>query len=651
MAKFGWKIPLLSKKQIYSKINNHPLFKGLSYKEFEDLLSSCQLKNYFRAETVLHSKTSREGFLLLIDGMVEVYVHKTSSSNEEEVLEVLQAGELIGLSSLSDFLGEPSQHDVHHNVSVRAIEDSCCLHIPFTVLEARWHSEDVRDYLLRRIAVRLKDVYSSLADQVQLASQWGESEAFIRRVHDLMSSPMISVEHTVPIQEIAKQMSTYSISSVGVLEDQKLVGIITESDLIRRVLTSNQSLEQQASTYMTPTPYTISRHAYYYEALSLFLMNRIKHLPVTDEDQVVGMITLSDLLRKKNRGMFEVLQTIEQAQNENLSEVKEAIYYVLSTLLHNGVPITHTLEVITKLYDRLAKHCIGLAIHAMQEKGKGEPPVPFSWFQMGSAGRKEQFLLTDQDHFLVYKDIDQYSQDKQIEVRSYFADFTAEVVSHLEQAGFAMCKGKMMASEKEWRGSLSDWEGRLRTWALHSTNENILLAHNFFSFRYFYGDYGLYQAFLTRVKEQLQTSTIFFYRMASLQKEQLVPLLDRPILSLFGLDKKEIDIKKETLFPFYHSLQILALHHGIFEGTAPQRIDQLTQQQAITSSFADDLRSAYSMLMRVRVKHAWSLYQRHEKSTSVLPFLQLTSDDKEELIRSIRTIRALQNHTLATFGM
>lgn len=640
----------LENNQFLEKVSKHPLFKGLLDTQFKQLISSCQIKTYAKTEIVLYSKTSRDGLLLLIDGMVEVYVEQTSSSFEEEVLEVLQAGELIGLSSIADFLGEPTPTTMTYNVGVRAIEDSYCLHLPFTVLEERWNEEQVRDYILRRIAVRLKDVYCSLAEQVQLASQWGESEAFIRRVQDLMSSPFIYIEHSAKIHEIAQQMSTHSISSVGVFKNQTLVGMITESDLVRR-MTTIQALDRPAEEYMTPNPYTISRHAYYYEALSLFLMNRIKHLPVTDQGKIVGMITLSDLLRKKNRGMLEILQTIEQSQLENLAQIKQAIYYVLSTLLYDGIPMVHTLEVITKLYDRLVKHCIELAIQALQVKGHGPPPVSFCWFQMGSAGRKEQFFLTDQDHFLVYEDISQSSESKQSDIERYFANLTEETVAYLEQAGFAKCKGNMMASAAEWRGSLTSWGERLRRWTLRSTNDNVLLSHNFFSFRYLYGDQELHAQFIQTVKEQLKKSSIFLYRMATLEKESPVPVVDRPIRSLFRLERKEIDLKKDVLFPFHHSLQILSLYHGVFEGTPLQRIEKLVELHAMTASFADDLKMSYGSLMKIRVEHAWSLYKRDEKSTSVLPIIHLTSHDKGELIHSLKTIHSLQQHTLATFGM
>lgn len=634
-----------------SQLSKHPIFAGLTVQELEQLITKCKVKNFNRMEKVLHSKTSREGLMLLLDGMVEVYVEGVYSA-QEEILEVLQKGDIIGLSSLADFLGEPTHHVTEHNVGVRTIEETVCLDIPFSVLEKRWQESQVRDYILRQISVRLKDVYSSLAEQVHLARQFGESEAFIRRIQDIMTSPAISVDHHTSIHEVAKIMVAKSISSVTIIKEDKLVGIITESDLVNRLIVDDTSIvatKQAVEAFMTPNPYTISRHAYYYEALSMFLTNQFKHLPVTDDGQVVGMITLSDLLRKKNRGMLEILQTIEKSTYSNLSEIKQAISYVLSSLLHDGLPITHTLEVLTKLYDRLVKHCIELSLRELEKNGKEAPTVSFCWFQMGSAGRKEQFLLTDQDHFLVYEDVDHLSKSEQKLVHDYFTTLTHEIVTHLEKAGFARCKGKMMASEPEWRGTLTRWRERLRSWTLRATNENLLLAHNFFSFRYLYGDDLLYEKFIMTVKEQLSKSNIFFYRLAALQKENPVPTLGQPIRSLFRLGKKSIDLKKEALFPFHHSLELLALQHGIVEGTPMERIQKLKELHSLDPSFAEDLLSAYSCLMKLRVEQGWWRYQRQE-STSELPFSHLRSSQKEELIRALKDVRSLQNQAIGSFG-
>ncbi|KAB2953000.1 CBS domain-containing protein [Heliorestis acidaminivorans] len=631
------------------QIGRHPLFKGVSLSELERLISLCELKQYSRSEKVFYSKTADDGLLLLLSGMLEIYIDCPSLDDEEkDTLEVLQPNQLVGLSIIADFLEEPTHHVMPPNLSVRALEESQCLQIPFEVLEERWSKDGVRDYILRQLAARLKDVYASLAEQVKLAREWGERETFVRRVDDLMSYPVLTVEYGTSIREAADKMLANGASSVVILKEEKLVGIITEKDMVASVVQDHNAREAKVEQIMTSAPFTISRQAYYYEAISSFLMKGIKHLPVTDGNQVVGMITLSDLLRKKHKGTVKMLQAIEEASREKLPEVKDGISYILSSLLKDGTPILHTLDTITSLYDRLVRHCVDLALQNLESQGHGKAPVPFCWLQMGSAGRGEQFILTDQDHFLVYANA-VASEEKEVE--QYFALLGQEIVRHLEQAGYAPCKGKMMASERQWRGSLTQWEERLRSWMVHATNEKLMLAQNFFSFRFVYGDPVLYGRFLEGIYSQLDRSGIFLFRLAQVEKEQPVPQLGDPIRSLFRLERKSIDLKKEALFPFHHALQILSLHHGVIDGTPRKRIQHLVEKEAMTAEFADNLNDAFSTVMRIRVEYAWKKYERQEEASSVIPFSYLRSNEKDELVRALKALRSLQNHMFAEFGL
>ncbi|MBU8905912.1 DUF294 nucleotidyltransferase-like domain-containing protein [Desertibacillus haloalkaliphilus] len=635
--------------ELYEQIKRHQLFTGVSDSEFEQLIAQCTLKHYAKAEKVLYSKTPREGLLLILDGMAEVYVDGEYDYQSQEVLEVLQCGDIIGFSSLADFLGEKSDHIAEYTVEVRAIEESSCLQIPYSVVDARWDDEAVRDFVLRQVSVRLRDVYGSLAEQVKLANQWGESDPFIRRIQDVMKEPCVSVHTGESVQAVAKKMVEHSSSSVVVEDDDlQLVGIITEKDVVQRVVATLGSPQQNAASIMTTRPFTIERDAYYYEAMSSFLMNGIKHLPVVEQGRAVGMVTLSGLLQKKNRGTLQILQKIEESSLANISAIKNAIYDVLSNLIHDEIPTINTLEIITKLYDRLVRHCVDLAVDSLRQQGKGEPPVPFCWFQMGSGGRGEQFLLTDQDHFLVYADP---SEEEEKQVAAYFRLLGKEIVDHLEQAGYKRCEGKMMASEENWRGSVMTWEQRLRTWGLRATNDNVLLGNNFLSFRFLYGDDVLHDQFVKMVKEQFTTSKIFLYRMAEQEKAHPVPTLDHPIRALFRLKRDSIDIKKHALFPLHHCLQLMAAHKGVLEGTPLKRIDRLVNRNVFTEEFADDLRFAYEIVLKLRVDQAWNRYLRDEEGTSVIKFTHIRSRDKEELMIALKTIRSLQNQTLGAFGL
>ncbi|QGG48664.1 DUF294 nucleotidyltransferase-like domain-containing protein [Heliorestis convoluta] len=635
--------------QLLRQINRHPLFKGVSLSELERLLRSCELKQYSRSEKIFYSKSASDGLLLLLSGLVEIYIDCPElDDKEKDTLEVLQPNQLVGLSAVADFLSEPVHYTTPQNLAVRALDDCQCLSIPFSVLEERWNDDGVRDYILRQLAARLKDVYSSLAEQVKQAREWGERETFVRRVDDLMSYPVLSVESGVAIYEAAQKMIDHRASSVVVMKEGQLIGIITEKDMVASILEPLNAREGTVDRIMTATPFTISRQAYYYEAISLFLTKGIKHLPVVDGDQVVGMVTLSDLLRKKHKGTVKMVQAIEEASHEKLPEVKEGISYILSSLLRDGTPILHTLDTVTSLYDRLVRHCVDLALQSMEEDGHGLAPVSFCWLQMGSAGRREQFMLTDQDHFLIFDDP---LPEKREEVEYYFALLGQKIVRHLEWAGYALCRGKMMASEKQWRGSLTQWEERLRGWMIHATNEKLMLAQNFFSFRFVYGDPLLYGRFLEKIYNQLDRSGIFLFRLAQVEKEQPVPQLGDRIRSLFRLERKSIDIKKEALFPFHHALQILALHHGVVDGTPREKIQHLVNKDAMTSAFAEDLLNAFSTVMRIRVEYAWKKYERQEEVSSVVPFSYLRSNEKDELVRALKVLRSLQNHMFAEFGL
>ncbi|MCT8140131.1 cyclic nucleotide-binding/CBS domain-containing protein [Anaerobacillus sp. CMMVII] len=618
------------------KISRHPLFQGVSSEVFAELIEKCTLRTYKKGETVLYKKTPREGLLIILEGMAEVLIDDSSTG---EVLEVLQTNDIIGFSSLAEFLGEPAEHIYDYTVEVKAIEETTCLQVSYSVIEERWPDENVRDFVLRQIAVRLRDIYGSLAEQVQLASKWGESDPFIQRVHDLMQFPVNTVSLDDRIQNVAKKMIDKKTTSVLVMDRKELVGIITENDIVARVVAGNLGLDKQAREIMTTNPYTISRDAYYYEALSLFLMNGVKHLPVVGgTGDIVGIVTLSDLMRKKDRGKLNVIQTIEESTTETIGEVKEAIYKVLETLINDELPTINMLEVITKLYDRLVKHCVKLALAEV-----GEAPVAFSFYQMGSGGRCEQYLLTDQDHFLVYEDGE--------DVADYFRLLGAEIVRLLTLAGYEHCKGKMMASEEGWCGSLSNWSDRLRRWSVRSTNEHVLLGQNFFSMRLLYGDQTLHNRFIATIKEQQAKARIYMYQMAKVEKDYPVPTLDQPIRALFRLEKTTIDIKKDALFPFHHCLQLLAIKNGIYEGTPLQKIESLKKLKVVSEDFAGELKFAYSIALRIRVNQGWARFKQGEPNTSVVTFTHLKSRDKAELIQALKIIRSLQNQVLALFAM
>ncbi|WP_404330428.1 DUF294 nucleotidyltransferase-like domain-containing protein [Mesobacillus maritimus] len=620
-------------KNLYEAVRLHPLFQGLEQRTALSLVQKCEQRVYKKQQIILEAEEPRYGLLVILSGMAEVFV-------EEEVLEILQVGELIGFSNLAEVVGKEVQvPEVQAMVQVRAVEDIEALFIPFDVLENRWKEPRVMEYLLAQVTVRLRDVYASLAEQVKLANDFGEKEPFMMRVQDIMIEKLVTVQPDTTVQAIAETMSANHTSSVLVMENERLTGILTERDIVSRLVAMGKSYQTTANEIMTPNPITISRFAYYYEAISEMLLTGIKHLPVVDSKKTIGIVTLSDLFRKKNASVMKTIKSIEEADEESLPSIKAAIYELTETLIKERVPAFSLLEVVTTLYDRVVVRVVELAetkVGNGRAGTQGKSPR-YAFFQMGSSGRGEQFMLTDQDHFLVYED----SGDP-----VYFKKLGIEITRLLEKAGYARCSGLMMASESAWRGSISQWQERVRQWMLKSTNENLLLAQNFFSYRFVAGDKKVSQKLDILLEELLGRSKIFLYRLAQVERVQgKIPELDQPIRALFKRSRKNIDLKKEVLFPYHHSLQILGLVNGVLTGTPVQKIDSLKAKGVFTADFADELKAGVEQILSIYIRLRWA------GAGTVLAFNTLSTREKDELELSLHTLNELQSMVFARFSV
>ncbi|MGD6991146.1 DUF294 nucleotidyltransferase-like domain-containing protein [Sutcliffiella horikoshii] len=646
------------------------LTKNLTQTESTNLLKKCQTFRYNQDDIILHATDNREGIFLVLSGMAEVYI--PSEKSREEVLEIIKPNELIGLSNIHHFLAtyfpqnqqtDPKTPLYPDQVSkpqpqpslikVRAIDDLEALYIPYTVLKDRWSEPAVRDYILDQVSSRLHDVYHSLAEQININSSIDPtSDPTILRVQDIMlpKTTVIQAKPTDTIQSVAENLSQHTKKTAAViLNNNKIQGIVTMHDFVNRVITRGINTQNQVQTIMTEKPITVPRTAYYYEALTTMLLNGIKHLPITTENnQLAGLITMTDLLQAKQpTGILQNTEKLKNITKEDLAQVKKELYATLNTMLQQQVPILHTLEVMNTLYDQLIHRCIELSIREMPT----DPPTKFCFYLMGSGARKEQFLLTDQDHFLIYEGDTQENSNNHIDhiATRYFADLAEKIVANLELAGYKRCNGDMMASNPIWRGTLQQWESRIHEWTLKATNDRLLLAQNFFSYRHIFGDENLHQQFQQTITNSLDRAKIFLYRLSQLERENPIPTLEQPLRSIFRRNKKQLNLKKEVLFPYHHSLQILALMHGITYGTPIEKLDQLYEKKILSENFQKDLKASISTILNYYVRNRYKQHQNGEELTSTLTLTTLSTREKEELMLSTRLIKELQNHMLSYY--
>jgi CBS domain-containing protein len=195
---------------------------------------------------------------------------------------------------------------------------------------------------------------------------------------------------------------------------------------------------------MTSPLFMIPREALIFEALMKMMQKNIKHLAVTDaEDKVVGVVTNRDLLRAQGQSPFFVVREIAQANFINqIVQIHQQVPRLIQTLINTGAKAQNVTRFLTTVSDAILQKIIGFALDEF-----GPPPVKFVFMILGSEGRMEQTLKTDQDNAIVFEDVPAGSLKK---TTQYFLKFSERVCNGLDEAGYALCKGGVMAKNANW---------------------------------------------------------------------------------------------------------------------------------------------------------------------------------------------------------
>lgn len=285
--------------------------------------------------------------------------------------------------------------------------------------------------------------------------------------------------------------------------------------------------------------------------------------------------------------------------------------------------ISHVLSNSTSLnlfHEKLMQQTTNIAIHSVQER-LGSPPSPFCFFVMGSAGRSEQGIWSDQDHGMIY-------EEGNNDTREYFLTLGKEISQGLMQAGYKKCDGNVMASNPFWCKSLSEWRQQLIGWVSNSTWESIRHLLTFIDGRSMYGSSVLLQqlkqtSYDSIHKEQLLNRIL---ENTMLVKKR-VGVLGQFLVDTHGPYSGLLNIKESGLYPFVNAARILAIHSRIYETSTTLRIEQLPDD-ILAQSERNKFSHQFTQLQNFRL-----LYGDHSnyESGHYLTIDELSKQQKKEL--------------------
>jgi CBS domain-containing protein len=399
-------------------------------------------------------------------------------------------------------------------------------------------------------------------------------------------------------------------------------GIVTHRDLGERVVAPGLDLGTPVRSIMSRPLEPFPHNMPVFEALRRMLELEVHHLPVTRGERVVAILRDTDLLRHQLRSPLPLLDRIEAIRRlaDVPREYSREVASVAETLFGGGLGVAQIGGVLAALSDALTRRLLTLA-----ERELGPPPCPYSWVVLGSEGRREQVLLSDQDNALVYL-------DDGPDARRYFQSLAGLVVEALIEAGFPPCPGDYMATT--WCKPLAEWEALFGHWVEVPEPQALLEAQVFLDFRGLHG--GLSLEPLDRILVAGGRRTLFLHNLAR------AVLRFRPPLGPLGRIRTVdgwIDLKAGGIGAIVMLARMYALAGGSAARPTLERLETAADAGQLSRAGAEILAEGFRLLTRLRLQEQIrSLHRGEEPSNRVRPGA-LSPLERRRLLEALRAVR------------
>ena len=528
--------------------------------------------------------------------------------------------------------GEITNHIIHIETSDAATR--------FLALSARL----VRDENNHPIYIdgALEDVTTARKQEASREALIEKLQASLLFLHEPITSlgrDVVICDMDTTIEQLAKQMTARNVTAALVAsETSAIIGIVTDHDLRARVLAERIKMSAPIHSVMSAPLTKISENALIYEALMRMEEKGVRHLAVEDQNgQIVSVIDNKSLIQFQRYGPIVLAREIARAETPaDVAHCCEHIYPLVKTLMDSSAKPRHVTNMLASTCDAATERLIQLAIEEL-----GPPPAAFAFIGMGSQGRQEQTLLTDQDNGIIFASA---ADADPTQVADYFLRLGSLVCEGLDRAGYPFCRGQVMASNPRWCRSLPDWVSSFDEWIHKSEPQEIIDISVFFDFRTVYGDAELTHELRRTIHAALLDEPAFFHHFAqnALMFKPPFRLLGNIYLSGGATEHAgEINLK-DAMMPMVSFARLYALRHQINQTHTLERIEALSERNLILPSSRDEIVAAYDFLMQLRLQNQLAAIQSGRAPQNIIHPNKLGYIQQELLKQAFAQIAAVQ---------
>jgi CBS domain-containing protein len=581
-------------------LKNHPPFELLSADQLSGLCKRMLVRYVEKDEKVFErGKPAEKFFFVVREGAIALEYEAEETSL---MVDLCDEGDVFGLRPL--IAGD------EYRLTARAVENSLLYLIPTREFQPLMEANPRISYYLASTFAsdRSANFKQKTGDRYFMNPHIaGHQAGGLTEVQtfDSFREP-VTCRPEESIRQVAEIMTREDVGSIIIInKDRFPLGILTDTDLRRKVATGRFALDTEVGEIMSSPVITLPPGRPVADVQIRMIENKVHHLCVTedgtDQSPILGVISEHDLLVTQGNSPAILVREIRKSRSpEQLRNLREKAEILLGEYLQQEVAISFISMVLSEINDAIIERCVTLSTDEMKGEGAYLPDIPFSWLALGSEGRKEQLLRTDQDNALVFADV----EDSQLEkVRQGFLDLARRVTTKLNMVGFEFCPADMMASNPNWCLSLREWKKQFAKWIFQPGEKEVMYSTIFFDYRPVFGDASLADQMTEGIYADIDKQKIFLSFLArnAMQNPPPLSFFRNFIVERNGEHKDEFDIKARAMMPLVDAARVLILNARIGRvNNTFERFEKMAELEPQNAELFEQAADAYEILMRFR---------------------------------------------------
>ncbi len=583
-------------------------FSFLSEDELNILISGLEVKLFQKNKAIFKKGDPRKYVYIIFSGLVGLF-------DDEVAIDYISKGEIFGIISVRDF---------PYLLDATALEDTVCYLI---------YSENFKEVFNKNI--RFSSFFSTFIKRrfhsfKKIASEkkFFEEATFVLDIEKIIYKKPVVSGPDITVENAAAKMINNSVSSIVVVDNQmRPIGIFTDKDL-RKVIIQGDKLDP-ISKYMSSPVKTITTKTTIFDAFSKMIDEGIDHLVVTKKEKVFGVITGKDIriqLEPSSSIITLFRKIIKTESIKELQTIFNSIKLSVSKIVLSGSNFFDLSRMLCTVNDTIITKVIKTVDKTLLTDD-------FVWIHMGSLGRKEQVLATDQDNALIY-------------LKKQSIKFADNVNKALAKVGIPECPGDYMASNEKWNKDLSSWKIYFKNWFNNPTANNARYLSIFLDMRPVFGNENIYKELIESLRENVTDQAIQALAHDAIHIE--------PPIGIFGIRglNKGVDLKTYGIYPIVNGIRVLAVDNNLFEITnTKERLEMLNDTGVISDEMCHDLLESYGFLQDLRLKNQSIAVLNQSKENNLISVKELRKVDLLILKETLKIVSSFQKLLMKKYNV